>query len=75
METKRGNPAYPETHPLHHTGNIKRMLTEVIDHLHEDVDKVSDPKAQALMETSAEVLGGLVKAFDDFERKNERAWQ
>ena len=75
MKTREGNLAYPETHPLHHTGNVKRMLTEVIDHLREDVGKVSDPKAQAMMETSAEVLGGLVKAYDDFESKNEQAWR
>lgn len=33
------------------------------------------PKAQALFETTAEVLNGLVKAFNDFERKNEPAWK
>jgi hypothetical protein len=28
-----------------------------------------------LFETTAEVLGGLRKAYDDFERKNEGAWR
>jgi hypothetical protein len=35
---------------------------------------VSDPKAQALFETTAEALKGLEKAFDDFEAKREAAW-
>jgi hypothetical protein len=28
-----------------------------------------------MFETSAEVLTGLAKAFDDYERKNEAAWR
>jgi hypothetical protein len=28
---------------------------------------------KAMFETSAEVLGGLIKAFDDYEKKNEAA--
>lgn len=27
-----------------------------------------------MFETSAEVLGGLIKAFGDYEKKNEAAW-
>jgi hypothetical protein len=29
----------------------------------------------AMFETAAEVLKGLVKAFDDYEKKNEAAWR
>jgi len=28
-----------------------------------------------MFETSAEVLGGLMKAFSDYEKKNEAAWR
>jgi hypothetical protein len=28
-----------------------------------------------MFETSAEVLSGLIKAFDDYEKKNEAAWR
>lgn len=31
--------------------------------------------ARALFETSAAVLTGLIKAFEDYEKKNEAAWQ
>ena len=61
--------------PRHHTANIKAMLTEVITHAREDVEKVSEPKAQALFETTAEVLQGLVTAYQHYESASERAWQ
>jgi hypothetical protein len=44
-------------------------------HMREDAAKVSDPKAQALFETSAEVLQGLITAYDHFEQKSEGAWR
>jgi len=37
--------------------------------LREDVEKVADSKAKVLFEVSAEVIGGLQKAFTDFEKK------
>ncbi|HEX5436598.1 MAG TPA: hypothetical protein VFW98_05545 [Gemmatimonadaceae bacterium] len=69
------NPNYPESDPRHHTSNIRQMLDDTARHVREDVAKVSDPRAQALFETTAEVLGGLSKAYQDFERKNEPAWR
>ena len=41
----------------------------------EDVTKVSEPKAQALFETTAEVLRGLATAYDHYEAKAEPAWR
>jgi hypothetical protein len=66
---------YAENDPRHHTEKVKQMLTDVINHARQDVHKISDPKAQALFETTAEVLTGLRKAFDDFEQRNEEAWK
>ena len=66
---------YPESHPKHHTAKIKGWLQDLIDHLREDVREVDDPQAQALFETSAEVLGGLKKAYEHYEAKNEAAWR
>ena len=59
----------------HHTRHIKQLLSAAANHAREDVHKVSEPKAQALFETTAETLNGLVKAFDDFEHKTEAAWK
>ena len=64
-----------ESNPIHHTQKIKAQMRQLIDHLREDVGKVTEPKAQALFETSAEVLTGLVKAFGDYKKKSEEAWR
>jgi hypothetical protein len=49
------------------------MLTEVINHVREDAQKVNEPKAQALFETTAEVLIGLKTAYEHYETKAESA--
>jgi hypothetical protein len=54
---------------------IKARMRQLIEHLREDIGKVTEPKARALCETSAEVFAGLVKAFDDYEKKGEAAWR
>ena len=60
--------------PLEHIANIKKEFKKLSEHLREDVEKVNDPQAKALFEVSAEVIDGLEKAFEDYERKNESAW-
>lgn len=67
------NTAYPESDPRHHTARIKGMLDEVAQHVREDASKISEPKAQAIFETTAEVLLGLRKAYDDYEKQAEPA--
>lgn len=61
--------------PRYHTQNMRQRFGELIGHLREDVEKVDEPQLKAMFETSAEVLGGLAKAFEDYERKNESAWK
>ena len=61
--------------PLYHMEQVKALLTELIDHLRADVFRVDDPKAQALFETSAEVVLGLRKAFIGFEQRSHAAWK
>jgi hypothetical protein len=69
METKNSS------NPLDHTANIKKEFAALKDHLREDVKKVDDPSAKALFEVYAEAIGGLEKAFTDYEQKNEPAWK
>jgi hypothetical protein len=59
--------------PRHHTQKMQHRLKETIDHLREDIDLVDEPQLKARFEMSAEVLGGLVKAFHNYEQKNESA--
>ena len=64
-----------EGDPRHHTQKMRKRLDEVRQHLREDIDKVDEPQLKAMFETSAEVIGGLMKAFHDYEQKNESAWR
>ncbi|MER8818496.1 hypothetical protein NKH70_01545 [Mesorhizobium sp. M0991] len=61
--------------PRHHTQKMQKKLEEVKQHLREDIEKVDSPQLKAMFETSAEVIGGLQKAFQDYEQKNEPAWR
>jgi hypothetical protein len=63
-----------EKNPKHHTQRMKNRLQETVTHLRQDIDKVDEPQLAAMFETAAEVLLGLVRAFDDYEKKNEAAW-
>lgn len=60
--------------PRHHTVKLKALLEEACQHAREDIGKIDDPKGQALFETTAEVLGGLLNAFTDYEL-GAPAWQ
>lgn len=64
-----------ERDPHHHTQRMQTRLQETIDHLRADIEKVDEPQLKAMFETAAEVLGGLKKAFSDYEKKNESAWR
>ncbi len=64
-----------ETDPRHHTATIKGMLTDHNNHLREDIGEIAEPEAQALFETTADVLNGLVTADEHFERGTEGAWR
>lgn len=66
---------YSESNPRYHAIMMREKLTNMIDTLREDIGKVDDPKAKALFEVSAEVLSGLRKSFEDYERKTEEVWR
>ena len=61
--------------PRYHTQKMRNALQQLQNHLREDIDKVEEPQLKAMFETAAEVLGGLLKAFSDYEKKNESAWR
>jgi hypothetical protein len=64
----------PEDDPRHHTIKLREMLNDVVGHARQDLGKISEPKAQALFETTAEVCSDLVTAFEHYERQ-EPAWR
>ena len=61
--------------PRAHTANVREEFRELIEHLRDDISKMDEPKAQALFETAAEVIGGLETAFKHYEEKSEEAWK
>jgi hypothetical protein len=61
--------------PRAHTANVRKGFWELIDHLRGDINKIDDPKAQALFETAAEVIGALDTAFKHYEENSENAWK
>jgi uncharacterized membrane-anchored protein YhcB (DUF1043 family) len=65
--------AHNESVPRYHTQRMQQRFQQLIDHLHQDIDKVDEPQLRAMFATSAEVLTGLIKAFRDYEQKTETA--
>ena len=61
--------------PAVHSEHLQATLTELIDHLRGDVGRVTEPRFQALLETSAEVLTGIRTAFKHYDQHEEKAWQ
>lgn len=61
--------------PMPHVVKMRQRLLDQVQHLREDIYKIDEPKCKAMFETSAEVLLGLIKAFDDYTEKNEKAWE
>ena len=59
--------------PRHHTQKMQKALQEIKDHLLEDIEKVDQPELKALFAQTAEVLGHLIKAFNNYEKKSESA--
>ena len=43
---------FAEDDPRHHTKRIRDILSEVRDHLREDIGKINEPRAEALFETT-----------------------
>ncbi len=64
-----------ESDPRRHTQKMQKALEDIKNHMRQDIEKVDEPRFKAMFETSAEVLEGLIKAFRDYEHKNESAWR
>jgi hypothetical protein len=60
---------YREDNPRYHVVKVRGMLHAVIRHCREDIGKVAEPKAQALFGTTAEVLDGLINAYNRYEKE------
>jgi hypothetical protein len=66
-------PSQPNPDPKFHVDRLAGQIDELVKHLRDDASQVSEPKAQALFETSAEVLVGLRTAFLHYREGREPA--
>jgi hypothetical protein len=60
--------------PRTHTRDMERRFKETVSDLRKDGETLQDPRAKALFETAAQVIGGLEKAFHDYDKRDELAW-
>ncbi|MCE3045000.1 MULTISPECIES: hypothetical protein [Legionella] len=60
---------------LHHVNKMQQAFKDQVDHLRKDIKLIDEPQCKAMFETSAEVLSGLIKAFEDYKEKKEEAWK
>ena len=61
--------------PQQHAQRIATMLQQAQQECRAGISRVNDPKAQALFETIAEVLGGAMTALNHYQSGSEQAWQ
>jgi hypothetical protein len=50
-------------------------MQELARSLRNDIPQLEDEREQALFETTAEVLEGLIRAFSHFASESEEAWR
>lgn len=62
---------HPDDSPLRETAGAIEIMKELLSQLRESMAKAQNPGVQAMLETSAEVVRGLIKAFNEYEKKNE----
>ncbi|MDB6114822.1 MAG: hypothetical protein JWQ83_803 [Lacunisphaera sp.] len=58
--------------PVVHSNHIRKQLSELIDHLNADLTRVDDLRFRALLEVSAEMLGGVRAAFAHYDEGREK---
>jgi hypothetical protein len=59
--------------PRAHTALMEKRFKETINELRSEIKTLQDPRAKALFETAAEVIGGLEKAFHGYDKRDDLA--
>ena len=54
---------------------LRNSMEDLVNQLRSETNRVNEPKAQALFETTAEALSGLIKAFEDYDEAREAAFR
>lgn len=54
---------------------VQSEISDLIGQVRDEIEKVREPRFQALLETTAEVLTGLRTAYRDYNEGTEKAWK
>jgi hypothetical protein len=54
---------------------LRNSMEDLVSQLRSEINRVSEPRAQVLFETTAEALRGLITAFEDYDEGREAAFQ
>jgi hypothetical protein len=65
----------PSYNPTDHAKNIEDILSSLQSLCRSEIEVFNDPKGKALLETTAEVLGGLEHAFKHYRTKADDVWK
>lgn len=57
------------------SSSARQTMQQLVESLRESITRTDDARAMALFETSAEVLRGMITAFEHFEGQSETAWK
>ena len=60
---------------IERAARVRSLLEEARQTARHEVGGAEDPRAEALFETTAEVLGGLITACRHYEQGSEEAWR
>lgn len=61
--------------PFADTDAIAAKISVLRDEMRAMISRIDDLQGKAMLETGAEVLGGLRQAFVDYAEGTEEAWQ
>ena len=54
---------------------LRNSMEDLVSQLRAEVERVDEPRAQALFETTAETLRGLITAFEHYDDGRETAFR
>ncbi len=54
---------------------LRNSMEDLVNQLRSEINRVDEPRAQVLFETTAEALRGLITAFQDYDDGREEAFR
>ncbi len=63
------------TNAKHHSSTVQHSLTDLVHQVRKEIDQVEDPRFKAILETTAEVLIGLRKTYEDYSEGKEKVFR